>query len=146
MYTYNTYTIHNTHTDYPSQYNRNPTPKYIQTTYRPPSTVTGQTPSITSQKNAAVPHRETYSNAPKPAYTINQPKCIILNTMKRSSLKYVFYPILLYCVKRSTDLSVCAKMVVGEFDGLNFISFNINAIRFAILFVFFFRFFFCVYL
>lgn len=56
------------HTDYPSQYNRNPTPKFIQTTYRPPSTpVTGQTPSITSQKNAAAPQRETYSNA-KPAY------------------------------------------------------------------------------
>lgn len=55
------------HTDYPSQYNRNPTPKYTQTTYRPASTVTGQTPSITSQKNAAAPQRETYSNA-KPTY------------------------------------------------------------------------------
>lgn len=51
-------------TDYPTQYNRNPTPKYVQTTYRP-STVTIQTQS-TSAKTVA-PSRETYVNS-KPSY------------------------------------------------------------------------------
>lgn len=56
--------------DYPAQYNnnRNPSqPKYVQTTYRPSTTLTTQTQS-TSTKNILQPQRETYIANSKPNY------------------------------------------------------------------------------